>query len=139
MMGKACAALLTSVSVALTLASNQAFGQSKTSHGGSSASHRVFPHHHNQRHIRTFFPAAGGFFGGSFDGLPNANVYSPTSDEPRLTCTYEIPWDWVHRCPPVAAPPEPPLLPLRAPSCASQAVTVPWADGNDRTVSIVRC
>ena len=145
MMRKVCAALITSLSVALTLASNQAFGQ-WTSHGGSSASkhsphhHRIFPQHHNRR--QTFFP---GFFGwssgGFYDDVPNVNAYGLTPDYPRWTCTYDIPWDWVHRCPPIVAAPEPPLVPVvRAQQgCFPQAVTVPGADGKDQTITVVRC
>jgi hypothetical protein len=69
-----------------------------------------------------------------------APTYPPIFYEPRYTCTYDIPWDWAHRCPPVAAPAEPPLAPAaRAPSCVPQNVTVPGSDGKDQTITMVRC
>ena len=88
--------------------------------------------------------AASQAFGGSsgwgpFGGL-NVDVYRP--DDIRFTCTYDIPWDWVHRCPPsfFAGPPVPPAptVALR-PGCAGQTVTVPGADGKDQTVNMLRC
>jgi hypothetical protein len=78
--------------------------------------------------------------GAAHDGGLNVDVYRPTSGDIHFTCTYDVPWDWVHRCPPVVSPPEPPPLPVvRAPGCLPQAVTVPGADGKDQTVSMVRC
>src|SRR5262245_52232566 len=137
-MSKVCLALLTSLIVALTLASNQAFAQSRTSQNGSSASRGSFPSHHHRRPIRTFLPTVGGFYAGSFDGLPN--TYRPTYTEPRFTSTYIIPWNWVHRCPPMPAALNPlSLPPVRTLGCTSQAATVTSADGKDRTVDIVRC
>ena len=137
MMYKMYTAFIMSLSVAFTFASNQAFGQSGAAHGTRS------PHHHNGRNIGTFFPAAGGFFwdfwGPSNGGL-NVDVYRPTSDDIHFTCIYDVPWDWVHRCPPVVSPPElPPPPVVRAPGCIPQAVTVGMSDGKDQTVTIVRC
>ncbi|MGA7114700.1 MAG: hypothetical protein WBY77_19980, partial [Pseudolabrys sp.] len=67
---------------------------------------------------------------GPYGGLNIGPYSSPFAglyvDANRFTCTYDIPWDWAHRCPPIANPPEPPLAPAaRAPSCAPQPVTVP--------------
>ena len=76
----------------------------------------------------------GGLSAGPFSGL-YVDVYRP-----GFTCTYDIPWDWAHRCPPIPTPPEPPLAPAaRAPSCVPQNVTVPGSDGKDQTITMVRC
>jgi len=76
----------------------------------------------------------GGLSAGPFSGL-YVDVYRP-----GFTCTYDIPWDWAHRCPPIPAAPEPPLAPAaRAPSCVPQSVTVPGSDGKDQTITMVRC
>jgi hypothetical protein len=71
----------------------------------------------------------GGLSVGPYGGLNIGPYSSPFAglyvDANRFTCTYDIPWDWAHRCPPIANPPEPPLAPAaRAPSCAPQPVTV---------------
>ena len=62
-------------------------------------------------------------------------------DAGRYTCTLNIPWDWPHRCPPLAPvrPSYPPVAVPYAPPCPAQTVRVPTGDGRERTVSIVRC
>ena len=151
MIYKAYAAFIMSLGVAFTLASNQAFGGSGAGHGGvSAARHSPFhpsvtrsPHHQNRRNLGTFFPGAGGFFWGPSNGQPNVEVaqpIGPISGITNFTCTYDIPWDWVHRCPPVVSPPEPAPPPMaRVSPCPAQTVTVPGADGKDQTISMVRC
>jgi hypothetical protein len=154
MMNRVYVAFITFLSVAITLASNQAFGGSGAAPGGSSAStNSIFrpsvtrlPHHHNGRNIRALFPATGGFF-----WEPSNGFWRPSNGEPNVevtqkitgdiyTCSYYLPWDWVHRCPPIASPPEPPPPPVvYAPACPTQTVTVPGADGKDQTVTMVRC
>ena len=64
----------------------------------------LHPHH---RGIGGFWPGDGGVF----YGLPNETggplVEAPppkTSDDIRYTCVYDIPWDYVHRCPQFATP-----------------------------------
>jgi hypothetical protein len=147
MMRQVCATFIASLSVAFILTSNQAFGQ-RAAHGGGSASthssgHRGAMHHHNRRNIGTVFPAVGGFFGGPFNSQPNLNLdVRQTITDGIYTCTYDIPWDWVHRCPPsfFAGPPVPPTPPVALrPGCAGQTVTVPGADGKDQTVNMLRC
>ena len=124
------------LSVAFSLAFNQAFAQSgPTHHSGSFAAkhspHHRFPHHIHHRRNKGFFPAIGGFWGMPYDGFgvdAYAPTYAPTFDVTRYTCTYDIPWDWVHRCPPLPAYPEPPFVPVvRGPACVPQVVTVPGA------------
>src|SRR5262245_15834568 len=138
-------AFITLLGVAITLASNQAFGGSGPGPGGSSVArhsphHHRSPHHFNRRNIGTFFPGVGGFYG-PFNGQPDINVTQTITDG-YYTCTYDIPWDWVHRCPPsfFAGPPVPPSPPVAfRPGCSGQAVTVPGADGKDQTVNMLRC
>jgi|SRR5262245_43687 len=135
-------AFITFLGVAITLASNQAFGQlSAAAPSGPpampSARHNVAPH----RNIGTFFPAAGGVFGGPFNSQPNLNLdVRQTITDGIYTCTYDIPWDWVHRCPPIVSAPVPPPPPVvLAPGCRPQAVTAPGPDGKDQTITMVRC
>ena len=143
MMRQVCAIFIASLSAAFILASNQAFSASP---GGStpsthSSGHHGGLHHHNRRNIGTFFPAVGSFLGGPFNAQPNLNLdVRQTITDGIYTCTYDIPWDWVHRCPPFPNPPEPPFYPVvRGPACVPQAVTVPGADGKDQTITVVRC
>jgi len=149
MMYKVYAAFLMCLGIAITLASNQAFGGSRAGHGGVSASthstfHRSFARlHHRGRHRGAFFP--GDFFWGPYD-QPYADVAPPISgpitNDTNYTCKLNFPWDWAHRCPPssfesAAQPPSPPMA--YVPGCAKQTVTVPGADGKDQTVNVVRC
>jgi hypothetical protein len=150
MMNKVYAALIMSFSVALTFASNQAFGQSGASHGGVSASTHspILPsgtRHHNRRNGETFFPAAGGFFWGPSNGQPNVEVaqpIGPISGDINYTYKFDVPWDWAHRYPPsfFASPPVPVSPPVTYDrGCPAQTVTVSGANGKDQTVTIVRC
>ena len=162
MMCKVCAAFAMSISVALALASNQAFGQSGAVQAGRPASmHSIShpsvtrsPHHRIDRINRidridrnrgAFFPTTGGFFWGPSNGVPNVEVAQPTgpiSGDFNYTYKNDFPWDWAHRYPPglFATPPEsiPPPVSYR-PGCAAQAVTVPGADGKDQTINMIRC
>lgn len=115
---KMYAAFIASLGVTLSLASSQAIGGS---HGwGPFGGLNIGPN--------------GGLNVGPYDGL-NVDVYRS-----RFTCTYDIPWDWVHRCPPIASPPAaPPSLIVRTPACLPQTVTVPGTDGKDQTITMVRC
>ena len=122
-MRKVSAAIIASVGVALVPIANQAFAGS----------------------ARALLPvAAWGTYGGLSVGPYIGPYSSPFAglyvDANRFTCTYDIPWDWAHRCPLIANPPEPPLAPAaRAPNCAPQTVTVPGSDGKDQTITMVRC
>ena len=94
--------------VALVLAASEAFADPAGARGAGIAPARpAFPsfprsHHHHHR--------GGGFWAGGpgvFYGLPPNAVDEPvvvapplkTSDDLRYTCVYDIPWDYVHRCP----------------------------------------
>jgi hypothetical protein len=93
-----------------------------------------------------FWPAAAGLYYGPANGKSEVDVSEPVLAGSRDTCTYDIPWDWVHRCPPFAGSPEPvvaPVAPLvvipRVTGCPAQTVTVPMGDGKEQTITIVRC
>jgi hypothetical protein len=148
MMYKLYAAFIMSLSVALTFAFSQAFGQSGASHGGVSASteshfHPLVTRRHNRRNGGTFFPAAGGFFWGPSNGQPNVEVrppIGPISGDINYTYKFDVPWDWAHRYPPsfFALPPEPAYPPLASErGCPAQTVTISGADGKDQTITIV--
>jgi hypothetical protein len=151
MMSKMCAAFIMSISVALTFACNQAFGQSRVGHGGSTAStHSTFHplatqslHHLNRRNIRPFFQAEGGFCCGPLNGLPGVDLAPAMTGDFHYTFKNDVPWDWAHRLPPNffgAAPAESPAPDVSyAPGCRTQIVTAPGADGKDRTIDMVRC
>ena len=150
MMYKVYAAFIMSLSVALTFASNQAFSQSETSHGGvSTSTHSPFlpsgTRHHIRRNGGNFFPAAGGFFWGPSNGQPNMEVtqpIGPISGDINYTYKFDVPWDWAHRYPPsfFASPPEPASPPVEYErGCPAQTVTISGPDGKDQTVTIVRC
>jgi len=66
------------------------------------------PLHHHQRATGGFLPIAGGYFNEpSYDEPMMMDARQPrTSDELRFTCVYDIPWDYVHRCPQAVAPRE---------------------------------
>jgi hypothetical protein len=98
--------------IALVLAANEtSFAQSAPPRGVVSApSHSAPPaaanapsvarprqHHH---HRGSFWPAAEGYFDGPSYDEPIADIAPPVSRDARYTCTLDIPWDWVHRCPP---------------------------------------
>ena len=103
--------------VALVLAGSETFADPMAApRGGAGMAPQrpAFPqapgrgmHHHNFRGGNTFWP--GGV--GVFYGLPD-EPYAPVevapqtraSDEPRYTCVYDIPWDYVHRCPQYSGP-----------------------------------
>jgi hypothetical protein len=149
---KVYAAFIMSLSVALTLASSQAFGGSGLTPGGVSAPHSTFhrsvtrsQHLHHGRNRGTFFPGSGGFFWGPSNSQPNAEVTPPPSGlaaDINYTYKFDVPWDWVHRYPPswFASPPEPtpPPIPFVR-GCPAETVTVPGADGKDQTITMVRC
>jgi hypothetical protein len=135
-------------------ASNQAFGGSGAAHSGAFASthsafHRSFarfPHHRNRHNVGTFFPGEAGFIWDQSYGQPGAEftppMSGPTSGDVNYPYRFDIPWDWVHRYPPgfFAGPSQPTSPPVAdVPGCSTQIVTVPGADGKDRTVNLVRC
>ena len=149
---KVYAAFIMSVGIALTLVSNQAFGQFLGAARGGASTHSPFhpsvhrSHlHRDGRNVGAFFPGSGGFFWGPSNGPLEVAppISAPIAGDFNYTYKFDVPWDWAHRYPPsfFASPPEP--LPPRitfAPSgCPAQSVTVPGADGKDQTVTMIRC
>jgi hypothetical protein len=130
--------------ITLLLAENQAFARSGAgAHSGFSSahSHQAFRPRiaHGLRHHRK--DGIGGFWTGWGDysyapiGEPGPDLSAPALPDLRATCTYQIPWDWVHRCPPAVAPSERAYVP----SCSNEPVTVPGRDGKESTINVTRC
>jgi hypothetical protein len=100
--------LIASLSViALVIAASEALADPGAARGAGVASSRPafpsFPRHHHHHHRGSFFPATGGvFYGLPPDTVDQPAVVAPEpkrSDDLRYTCVYDIPWDYVHRCP----------------------------------------
>ena len=119
---KMCRTLIASLGVvALVLAASETFADPGVVHVGGLAPPRpaAQPHpaaqppvgrplHHHHRATGGFLPIAGGYFNEpSYDEPMMMDARQPrTSDELRFTCVYDIPWDYVHRCPQAVAPRE---------------------------------
>src|SRR5262245_30828570 len=149
MMCKVRAVFAMFLSVAFSIAFNQAFAQSGPTHHGRSfhhggsfhhgrsfavmhLPHHRFPHHIHHRRNMGFFPAIGGFWGVPNDGF-GAGAYAPTFDAtpgPPL-------WSRGGHTDPDPDPPS--VAVVRRPGCVSEVVTVPGADGKDQTITMVRC
>jgi hypothetical protein len=95
--------------VALVLATGETFADPGVARGAGVAPSRPgfpsFPRsmNHHQRRGGGFFPGVGGvFYGLAPDAVDEPVVVAPPlkqSDDLRYTCVYDIPWDYVHRCP----------------------------------------
>ena len=124
---------------ALMLTANAASARPGAASRGFASAHARPALAHGLRHHRgrgtTLWPAWGDFSYGPFDGEPLPEFSQPAVSDIHYTCTYDIPWDWAHRCPPAVEPSARPY----APSCPSQSVTVPGPDGEDRTINVIRC
>jgi hypothetical protein len=74
---------------------------------GAASARPAFPtfrsmHHHRHRGGDGFYPGVGGVFYGLPSEVAQPVVEAPPlkqSDDLRYTCVYDIPWDYVHRCP----------------------------------------
>src|SRR5450432_3994751 len=97
--------------VALVLAASETLADPGVARGGgvapaaptfrSSAGRSM--HHH--RGIGGLPTAAGYFYGPSYDDEPAIDAVPPrTSNDIHYTCTLDIPWDYVHRCPQPVSP-----------------------------------
>ena len=95
--------------VALVLAAGEASADPGVARGAGIAPSRPgfpsFPRsmNHHQHRGGGFFPGVGGvFYGLAPDAVEEPVVVAPPlkqSDDLRYTCVYDIPWDYVHRCP----------------------------------------
>ena len=97
--------------VALVLAASEALADPGAARGAGVASSRPafpsFPRHHHHR--GGFFPATGGVVYGATNEVREPVVEAPPpkmSDDLRYTCVFDIPWDYVHRCPQFTTPPQ---------------------------------
>jgi len=101
--------------VALVLGASETFADPGVARGAGVAPARpAFPsfprsmNHHHHRGPGAFFPAGGGvFYGLPPDAVDEPVVVAPPlkqSDDLRYTCVYDIPWDYVHRCPQFTTP-----------------------------------
>jgi hypothetical protein len=87
--------------------------------------------HHRRNNAGAFWPADGGSYGPN--GEPLGEGTPPSSGDARYS--YDIPWDWAHRYPPVVTPSERPYVP----SCPTETASFPGRDGKEQTVNITRC
>jgi hypothetical protein len=75
----------------------------------------------------------GGY--GPSSSEPLGAVAPPASNDVRYTTTYDVPWDWAHRFPPMVTPSDHPYVP----GCHDEPVTVPGRSGAERIVNVTRC
>lgn len=133
-------ALIASLSaVTLMLANGALAASGGAPHGAVVSAHPIsHPRAFSSfRHHRRF---DGGFFWpGDFDygpsyGEPLGGIppLPPPSD---MRYTYDVPWDWAHRFPPMVAPSDHPYVP----SCPAESVKVPGHNGEEQTVNVIRC
>ena len=125
--------------VALMLASGGASARMAGSRGGMIAPHAIGHHRfgHGFRHHGAFGPIVWPGDTGTdsaYDQAP-VNITPPASSDVHYTYTYDVPWDWAHRLPPQVAPSDRPYVP----SCSSEGVTVPGANGEAQTVNVTSC
>ena len=128
---------------ALMLAANETFARSGGAVHGAFASTHAISHrplarslrHHGRNNLGTFWPGVEDYSYGPSNGEPLLDGTQPTSGDVNYTYKYDVPWDWVHRFPPVVTPSDRPYVS----SCPAETVTFPGRDGGDHTVTIVRC
>ena len=143
-------AFIASLSFALAIAPSESFGRSGVALGGKSASTHSASRpsamrsriHANFSSLRdrgqrnagwALWATAGGYYGANqslqpSDIEPNVDVARSISE--HVTYTYDVPWDAVHRYPPVVR---------YTAGCRSQTVMVPRGGGTKQSVNIVRC
>jgi hypothetical protein len=142
-----CGAFIASLGVvALVFATSETFGASGAVHAGRAVSaHPIFrplagrslQHRRRNNNTGGFWWGGGGFDGpyGFGYGEPGGGVVQPGSNDTRYTYTYDVPWDAIHRFPPMVAPSDKPYVA----ECPTQTVMVPGRDGKEQSVNITRC
>ncbi len=90
-------------------------------------------HHRRNNALGIWWPAED--YSGPSYIPPNADGAQPASNDVRYTYTYDVPWDAIHRFPPMVAPSDRPYVS----ECPTQTVTVPGRSGKEQTVNIMRC
>lgn len=140
MTSKMYGALVASLSVAaLMLAANEAVARSGVAQRGAFASPHGHFHSPGNRAFRHHRRNDGAIF---WPGV-NGDDYGPSFDQPLgdgappsgYTSNDVLPWDWVHRFPPMVARSDRPYVS----SCPQETVTVPGRDGKEQTVNVMRC
>jgi hypothetical protein len=125
--------------IALMLAANETFAASRST-SAHPVSHRSAGHffrHHRQPQAAIVWPGDDGYFYGPYGGTTFEGTLdgTPASAGARYTDRNDIPWDWVHRYPPVVLPSDRPYVS----SCSSESVTVPDRSGGNEQINVVRC
>jgi hypothetical protein len=137
-------ALVASLSVAaLMLAASETFARTGAASRGGFASTHWISHrsvaqslrHHRRNNGGTFWPAVGDYYDGPSNGEPMADVTQPVPGDIHYTNTYDVPWDWAHRFPPMVTPSDRPYVS----SCTTETVTVAGRGGKEQTVNVMRC
>jgi len=139
---KTYAALVASLGLMTALAPSETFAGSQAAPGRGFAATHAIPHgfaarslfRHRGNNPGLLWPAGGGFFYGP-NGEPVEGVAQPVSGDVRYTFTQDVPWDWVHRYPPMVAPSDRPYVS----SCTAEANTFHGDDGQDQTITVTRC
>ncbi|MCA1457740.1 hypothetical protein I6F35_31925 [Bradyrhizobium sp. BRP22] len=93
------------------------------------------PHRRGFVGVGGFWPGAAGYLDAPTAREAIAEVPQSVSGDFRYTYTYDVPWDWAHRYPPMVAPSDRPYVS----SCPAETVTVPGRGGGEHTVNITRC
>lgn len=95
-----------------------------------------FRHFHRHGGGFTYWPGYFGDYGYAPPyGEAPAAAAPPASNDVHYTYTYDVPWDWAHRLPPMVAPSDHPYVP----GCHNEAVTVPGRSGGEHVVNVTRC
>jgi hypothetical protein len=94
-----------------------------------------FRHFRRQNGVFTYWPGYDDYGYGPSYGEPIGSAVPPASNDVRYTYTYDVPWDWAHRFPPMVTPSDHPYVP----GCHDEAVTVPGRGGAERIVNVTRC
>ncbi|WP_024516641.1 hypothetical protein [Bradyrhizobium sp. Tv2a-2] len=94
-----------------------------------------FRHFRRNNGVFSYWPGYDDFGNGASYSEPLGNVAPPVSNDVRYTYTYDVPWDWAHRFPPMVAPSDRPYVP----GCHDEPVTVPGRSGAERIVNVTRC
>jgi hypothetical protein len=94
--------------------------------------HLAHPFAHRRRFAGApaFLPGDFGYYGPTYDEAP-VQVAPSMPTHFHYTYTYDVPWDWAHRYPPMVAPSDHPYVA----SCPTQVVTV----AGGQTVNVTRC
>lgn len=96
----------------------------------------AFRHFRRHNGVFSYWPGYGDYGYGGDGSAPLAEVpAAPVSNDVHYTYTYDVPWDWAHRYPPMVTPSDRPYVP----GCTAEPVTVPGRDGAQRTINVTRC